>query len=127
MPLSCLRSALSKSNSSIRLPLTTATRVSSRWRASISMRVVIIKSPRARTACRPGRRAMIGRGQGNSPASAIRDECLRSRRMPGRWARAQARVRASAGTGLAGSGLEEMRHANVNLMTPAPRKARAGG
>jgi hypothetical protein len=41
IPLSCLCSADSKSNSSIRFPWTTATRVSSGWRASISMRVVI--------------------------------------------------------------------------------------
>src|SRR3954454_12389541 len=47
-PLSCLCSADSKSNSSIRFPLTTATRVSSRWRASISMRMDIEYSPGAR-------------------------------------------------------------------------------
>src|SRR4051794_6661777 len=49
LPLSCLCSADSKSNSSIRVPLTTATRVSSGWRASISMRIDIENSPGART------------------------------------------------------------------------------
>src|SRR3982751_78990 len=48
LPLSCLCSADSKSNSSIRFPLTTATRVSSGWRASISMRMDIEYSPGAR-------------------------------------------------------------------------------
>src|SRR5688500_16165940 len=47
LPLSCLCSEDSKSNSSIRLPLTTATRVSSGWRASISMRMDIENSPGA--------------------------------------------------------------------------------
>src|SRR6185437_11106625 len=50
-PLSCLCSEDSKSNSSIRFPLTTATRVSSGWRASISMRIDIENSPGA--AARP--------------------------------------------------------------------------
>src|SRR6476646_3537120 len=48
LPLSCLCSADSKSNSSIRFPLPTATRVSSGWRASISMRMDIEYSPGAR-------------------------------------------------------------------------------
>src|SRR4028119_2434294 len=55
-PLSCLCSADSKSNSSILFPWITATRVSSRWRASISMRIVINITPHAQR----GRQAWAG-------------------------------------------------------------------
>lgn len=48
-----------KVNSSIRLPLSTATLVSSWWRASISMRIVIYKSP-----CAPRRGNPCGFGPG---------------------------------------------------------------
>src|SRR5712692_6025425 len=41
LPRSCLRLALSKSNSSTRLPRTTTTRVSSGWVASISILLAI--------------------------------------------------------------------------------------
>src|SRR5215831_19856241 len=44
LPRSCLRLALSKSNSSTRLPRSTTTRVSSGWVASINILSAIVKS-----------------------------------------------------------------------------------
>src|SRR4051794_33909131 len=79
LPLSCLCSADSKSNSSIRVPLTTATRVSSGWRASISMRMDIENSPGARLelfeAATRHDLGHAGRG-GALGGGGIKDKCL---------------------------------------------------
>src|SRR5438270_9083104 len=74
LPLSCLCSTDSKSNSSIRFPLTTATRVSSGWRASISMRMDIEYSP-----CAPLQRTSAAARRTDGPRvseSGIRDKRL---------------------------------------------------
>ncbi len=119
MPLSCLRSADSKSNSSIRLPLTTATRVSSRWRASISIRVVIMKSPRARRAQWQPSRAVnrMGGGAGRRSAGNNGKRAALSRSI-GNGAGADPRHRDPTGKGRSVSGVDHMRHASVNLVGP---------
>src|ERR1700675_2085182 len=67
LPRNCLRWAVSKSNSSTRLPRSTTTRVSSGWVASINILSAIGKSHWARqprTLARLRRRKTIGREPG---------------------------------------------------------------
>jgi hypothetical protein len=83
LPLSCLRCADSKSNSSTRLPRKTTTRVSSGWVASMSILLAIGKSHTGWRAAssRPDRRGLralrpiagVGNGSGTPSAAKWRE------------------------------------------------------
>src|ERR1700761_3280582 len=83
LPRSCLRWAVSKSNSSTRLPRSTTTRVSSGWVASMSILLAIRQSHEGRPAVRsaPYRRwgtgasPIVGEGNGLDSRNAAGSGC----------------------------------------------------